>query len=76
MITAKCVSATNPITCRHYEGLEVGKEYEVRNISMGPSFTFVLLKDIIAAVNSVCLKFYEDGKPLDIYKDARFNPYL
>jgi len=75
MITAKCVKNVNPTGTGTYD-LAVGESYEVEEISMGSSFTFITLKGKSDAYNSICFSFYENGKPLDIYNDARFNPYL
>ena len=75
MITAKCINVREPFSNKPYEHLEQDKEYEVTHIDMGSSFTFITLKDG-RIYNSVNFDFYEDGKPLDIYEDKRFNPYL
>ena len=56
--------------------LEVGKSYEVEQIDMGHSHTNVYLKGYEFPFNSVSFEFEEDGKPLDIFSDRRFNPYL
>lgn len=57
-------------------GLEVEKEYEVSQIIMGQSSTSVYLEGFQGWFNSVHFEFMEDGKPLDIFRDPRFNPYL
>ena len=57
-------------------GLEVGERYEVANVSMGGSHTSIYLKDIKGVFNSVQFEFEEDEKPIDIYRDPRYNPYL
>lgn len=57
-------------------GLKVGERYEVEDISMGGSHTSVYLKDIKGSFNSVQFEFEEDEKPIDIYRDPRYNPYL
>ena len=75
MITAKCIKNIDPWGDRQTD-LEVGKEYEVKGISMGGSYTSIFLKDKKGSYNSIMFEFYEDGEPLDIYKDRRFNPYL
>lgn len=75
MVTAKVKSNTDPFGTK-YEGLVEGKEYPVQNISMGQSYTHVKLEGISYLVNSVCLKFYENGKEINIYSDKRFNPYI
>lgn len=75
MITAKVIreSEDNP-WLKH--DLEYGKEYEVEAISIGQSYTSVYIVDKPYPYNSVFFEFYENGKLLDIYHDARFNPYL
>lgn len=58
-------------------GLIVGERYEVEFISMGQSYTAIMLVGISGAFNSVLFKFEkEDGTDLNIYKDPRFNPYM
>lgn len=57
-------------------GLEKGKEYEVSHIVMGQSSTSVYLEEFKGPFNSVHFGFMEAGKPLDIFRDPRFNPYL
>ena len=76
MIEAKCIRNFNPFTNKPEKELVIGKSYEVEYISMGQSFTFIALKEFKNSFNSVDFEFYENGKPLDIYKDLRFNPYL
>ena len=75
MIAAKCIKDYNPFDKSRYLGLEIGQMYEVEKISMGASYTFVSLKDKPGrSYNSVCFEFYEDDKPLNIYRDKRFYP--
>lgn len=85
MITAKCIR--NKIGNWEDDStyLQIGKEYEVDYIAMGQSHTNVHLKDkllnqingkLASCFNSVYFEFYENGKSLDIFSDARFNPYL
>lgn len=57
-------------------GLEKGKDYEVREIFMGQSRTSIFLEGLEGPFNSVQFEFFEDGKPLNIFRDSRFNPYL
>lgn len=57
-------------------GLKVGERYEVEDISMGGSHTSIYLKDIKGSFNPVQFEFEEDGEPIDIYRDPRYNPYL
>ena len=76
MIIAKCIDDKNPRTDEKYP-IEIGESYEVELISMGQSWTFIYLKDFEQQpFNSLVFEFYEDDKPLDIYKDKRFNPYI
>ena len=75
MLTAKCVKDYNPFDHSRYFGLEKGQMYEVEEISIGASYSFVSLKDKPGnCYNSICFEFYEDDKPLDIYRDKRFYP--
>ena len=67
MITAKVIKESNEYVTHD---LEYGKTYEVKYISMGQSFTTIYLVDKLGCYNS------ENDKPLDIYSDARFNPYI
>lgn len=81
MITAKCIANINdPCNGKIIEQLEIGKEYGVENISMGGYHTTIFLKEIkvdgCGGFNSVLFEFFENGEPLDIYEDERFNPYL
>lgn len=57
-------------------GLVVGSTYEVEHINMGQSYTTIKIRDCGTYFNSVNFEFEEDGKPLNIYQDKRFNPYL
>jgi hypothetical protein len=57
-------------------GLVVGSAHEVEHIIMGQSYTTIKLKGCNTYFNSVNFEFEEDGKPLNIYRDARFNPYI
>lgn len=56
--------------------LEIGKEYVMTNVSMGRYFTDIELADINGVFNSVQFDFFEGGKPVDIYRSARYNPYM
>jgi len=60
----------------NYSELEIGKEYEVEDIEVGQSYSYVLLIGKGKAYNTVAFDFFEDGKPLDFLKDFRFNSYL
>lgn len=57
--------------------LKTGERYEVEDLYMGQSHTSIYLKNINGSFNSVQFDFEEeDGSVVDIYKDARYNPYL
>lgn len=56
--------------------LVIGKEYAVVNVIMGGFHTSVWLEGFAGAFNSVNFDFFENGKPHDIYKDPKYNPYL
>lgn len=58
------------------KGLEVGKEYTVRDLHMGQSSTNIWLEGFDFSFNSVQFDFFEDGKPIDIYRSEKYNPYL
>lgn len=60
--------------CR--ENLTLGELYEVTYVSMGQSHTNIYLKGIEGCFNTVNFDFYEDGKPINIFRDPRYNPYL
>ena len=75
MITAKVIKKSQDDTWLNHD-LEYGKMYEVEDIDMGQSYTSVYIVDKPYPYNSIFFEFYENGKPLDIYKDTRFNPYL
>lgn len=58
-------------------GLEVGERYAVSNVMMGQSNTSIFLEGIAGVFNSVQFEFEEeDGTPVDIYRDRRFNTYI
>lgn len=61
---------------RPAENLEVGKEYIVTNVCMGQSNTSIWLDGHSGSFNSVQFDFYEDGKPINIYKSSKYNPYI
>lgn len=75
MITAKCISNRNPYTDKEYP-LKEGQSYEVKFIDMGQSHTWISLNGFREPFNSVCFEFFENDKPLNIYRDRRFNPYM
>ena len=55
-------------------GWNIGDEFEVDNISVSGWHTDVTLKggDFF---NSCFFEFYEDGKPLNVYSDGRFQKH-
>lgn len=79
MVTAKFVNPNNgyfsDIQQSKKAGLVNGMDYPVSHISVGMSHTQVYLEDFVGAFNSVQFEFYEDGEPIDIFRDRRFNPY-
>ena len=78
MITAKVVNLDGGYDSerkRARECLQVGEVYEVEHISVGGSHTSIDLVDL-GGFNSIYFEFFEDGEPLDIFSDRRFNPYL
>lgn len=75
MITAKVIRESQDDRWLNHD-LEYGKTYEVEDIDMGQSYTSVYIVDKPYPYNSIFFEFYENGKLLDIYNDARFNPYL
>ncbi|MBE6760376.1 MAG: hypothetical protein E7554_09910 [Ruminococcaceae bacterium] len=56
--------------------LVLNAEYRVTSVDMGQSNTSIKLSNIPGVFNSVQFEFYEDGKPINIFKDPRYNPYL
>ena len=54
---------------------KIGDEFEVDDISVGGFHTDIILKGL-GSFNSVFFEIYEDGKPLNIFGDKRFNKYL
>lgn len=75
MITAKVIKKSQDAAWLKHD-LEYGKEYEVRGIDMGQWHTGIYIVGKPYPYNSIFFKFYEDGKPLDIYHDKRFNKYI
>lgn len=61
---------------RPAEELEVGKEYQVTDVYMGQSNTSILLAGFKGGFNSVQFDFFEDGKPCNIYRSPKYNPYI
>ena len=57
-------------------GFQIGDRFTVSDISMGQSSTSIRLKELAGGFNSVFFRFEEDGAPLNIYSDHRFNPYI
>ena len=75
MLIAKCIKDFNPWSEEKYP-INIGKTYEVNNVDMGGFYTTIYLVGFKQGFNSVYFKFYENNKPIDIYNDKRFNPYL
>lgn len=50
--------------------------YQVAEIDMGQSFTYIRLVGSQRWFNSVHFDFEEKGEPINIYNDPRFNPYM
>jgi len=80
MVTAKFVYPENgypsDVEKSKKAGLVVGSDYPVSNISVGQSYTNVSLENFPGTFNSVQFEFYEDGEPINIFRDRRFNPYI
>ena len=80
MVTAKFVYPENghdsDIKKVKESGMVIGSEYSVSSISMGQLYTSVYLEGFSGSFNSVHFEFFEDGHPLNIYRDPRFNPYI
>lgn len=57
-------------------GLKVGDRFTVRSVSMGQSHTTIYLNEFDRGFNSVFFDFEESGELINIYRDARYNPYL
>jgi len=74
VITARCLKTVDPWGDKPLD-LELGHYYEVKAIQMGSSLTLIELKGL-GLYNSLCFDFFEDGKPMNIFEDKRFNPYL
>ena len=78
------VKVTNPEYGTEYDRkntkkyLELDKFYTLNFVDMGRSHTDVFLKETGKQYfNSVIFSFYEeDGTPIDIYNDKRFNPFI
>ena len=76
MVTAECIKNEDVLTNKIIPELEIGKIYEVEDISMGQSNTRIRLKGINGIFNSIYFKFYYNDEPINIYEDKRFNPYI
>lgn len=61
---------------RPAEQLKVGKDYNVECVDMGQSSTYIRLSGFDGYFNSVQFDFFEDGKPIDIYRSPNYNPYM
>lgn len=56
--------------------LTVGYEYQVTDLYMGLTHTEIYLAGFVEPFNSVHFDFYENGREIDIFRDARYNPWL
>ena len=75
MLIAKCIQDFDPWNEEKYP-INIGKTYEVNDVDMGRSYTTIYLVGFKQGFNSVCFKFYENNRSINIYKDRRYNPYL
>ena len=57
-------------------GLKIRERYAVKDVDMGQSSTRIVLDGFSGNFNSVHFEFDEDGVPIDIFRDARWNPYI
>lgn len=57
-------------------GFKIGDRIEVDRICISGWKTDVFLKGHDRSFNSVNFTFLEDGKPLDVFADTRFNSFL
>lgn len=55
-------------------GWKIGDTFEVEDISVGRSSSYVNLKEF-GSFNTVFFDFFEDGVELNIYTDKRFDSY-
>ena len=78
MIIAKVVTLQAGYRSEQEEVEELGwnidDEFEVESISVGGWRTDVTLKDG-GSFNSGFFEFYENGEPLNVYDDERFQKY-
>ena len=66
----------DPERCKK-AGLKVGERYRVSHVNMSGWYTDIYLEDHGKfSFNSVHFEFDEDGEPIDIYRDPRYNPYM
>lgn len=74
----KTLDAGYPSESDHVKSLgwKIGDVFEVSYISIGQSCTNVELQGFTGSFNSVFFMFLEDGMPLDIFSDPRFNHYM
>ena len=56
-------------------GLQQNHKYMVESVDMGSSYTDVYLAGFGRPFNSVYFEFFEDEKPVDIYRHPAYNPY-
>ena len=77
MLTAKYLHTDVGTTFDQWNGetkLELGKEYRVRKVDMAPFYTDIQLDGVDGKFNSLLFDFFEDGKPIDIYRSPKYNP--
>lgn len=51
-------------------GLAKGMMYDVESVDMSQSVTYIKITGYKNPFNSIQFDFFEDGKPLDIYRDT------
>lgn len=57
--------------------LKLNEYYDVEYVSMGQFHTSINLNDFPnEPFNSVNFEFYEDGKPINIFRSPKYNPYM
>lgn len=78
MLTAKYLHVEAGTTFDRWNAdtkLKLGEEYQVRKVDMGAFHTDIQLACVDGKFNSALFDFYEDGRPINIYKSAKYNPY-
>lgn len=56
--------------------LVVGDVYHVDFIDMDRWYTDIYIAGKPSPYNSVIFEFYENGDPIDIYNDPKYNPFM